>query len=67
MKQPADLFTAALAACVAGYVALLLDYVGDAALGLSDGQMRRGALLAASILAALLAIDAFGRKPGKAK
>jgi hypothetical protein len=67
MKQDADLFTAAIAACVAGYVALVLDYVGDAALGLSDGQMRRGALLAATILAALLAIDFFGKKLGKAK
>ncbi len=67
MMGNVDLLTAFTATCVGGYIALALDYVAQAGLGFSDGQIRSAALFAATILAALVAVDFFGKKPGKAK
>jgi hypothetical protein len=67
MESRFDIVTIASAVCVAGYVAIMLLYVALYDLGLSGEAVRRVAMIAAIPMAALVAVDFFGRKPGKAK
>lgn len=67
MESRFDVVTIATAVCIAGYVAITLGYIALYDFGLSREQLRSGAMLAALLIAALLAIDFFGNKFGKAK
>ena len=67
MENRFDVVTVASAICVAGYVAITLGYIALYDFGLSREQLRSGAMLAAIVVAALVAIDFFGKKFGKAK
>jgi len=55
------------AVCMAACVAVTLGYVALYDFGLSSEQVRGGAMLAAILMAALMAIDFFGKKLRKAK
>jgi hypothetical protein len=61
-----DIGTIATAVCVAGYVAIALRYVALYDLGLSREEVRSGAMIVAILMAALVAVDFFGKKLGKA-
>jgi hypothetical protein len=52
---------------VAAYAAIALDYVAHCDLGFSLQEIRGAAMITAVIIAALIAIDFFGKKLGKAK
>ena len=67
MERRFDIVTIASAVCVAGYVAIMLLYVALYDLGLSGEAVRSAAMIAAISMAALVAVDFFGRKPDKAK
>jgi hypothetical protein len=67
MESRFDVVTIAAAVCVAGYAALTLWYIALYDFGLSREQLRGGAMIAAILIAALLAIDFFGSKFDKAK
>ena len=67
MESRFDVVTIASAVCVAGYVAITLGYIALHDFGLSREQLRSGAMLAAIVAAALVAIDFFGKRFGKAK
>ena len=67
MDNRIDFVTIANAVCVAGYAALALWYVMLFDFGLSREAVRSGATVAAILIAALVAIDFFGGKSGKAK
>jgi hypothetical protein len=67
MKSRFDIVTVASAVCVAGYVAITLGYVSVYDLGLSREQVRDGAMIVAILVAALVAIDFFGKRLRKAK
>jgi hypothetical protein len=67
MESRFDLGTIATAVCVAGYVAIMLCYLALYDFGLSREEVCGGAMLAAILLAALVAIDFFGKKLGKVK
>jgi drug/metabolite transporter (DMT)-like permease len=67
MESRFDIVTIASAVCVAGYVAIMLSYVALYDLGLSGEAVRSAAMIAAIPVAALVAVDFFGGKPGKAK
>ena len=66
MKHRIDFVTMATALFVAGYVAVMLDYVADVDFGLSRAQIRNTAVIAAIVLAMLMAIDFLGTRLGKA-
>ena len=52
---------------LAAYVAIALGYVALYDLGLSGEGVRRAAMIAAILIAAMVAVDFFGKKLGKAK
>jgi hypothetical protein len=66
MESRFDIVTVANAVCVAGYVAIMLGYAALYDFGSSCGEVRSGALIAAILIAALVAVDFFGKKVGKA-
>ena len=65
MSKQMDLLTVVSAAGVAGYVAIILTYVARIDLGLSNGQIRTLAVLAAGIIAAGIALDFLARRLSK--
>lgn len=65
MKNRVDFLTIVTAICVAAYVAIMLDHVADVDLGFSGEQIRNTAVIAASVMAMLMAIDFFGKKSSK--
>jgi hypothetical protein len=67
MENRIDLVTIAAAVCIAGYVAITLWYVALYDLELSREAVRSGATIAAMLIGAVVAIDFFGKKSGKAK
>jgi hypothetical protein len=67
MESKFDVVTTASAVGVAAYVAITMGYVADYDLGFSPHEIRGTALAIAGIMAALIAIDFFGKKLGKAK
>ncbi len=67
MEGRFDMVTIANAICVAAYVAIALGYVALYDLGLSREAVRSGAMIAAILIAAMLAVDFFGKKLRKAK
>jgi hypothetical protein len=67
MESRFDLVTIAHAICVAGYVAITLGYVPLYDLGLSCEEVRSGAMIAAILIAALIAVDLLDKKLGKAR
>jgi hypothetical protein len=62
MESRFDMVTIANAACVAVYVTITLGYVALYDLGLSREAVRSGAMIAAILLAAMVAVDFFGKK-----
>ena len=66
MKNRIDFVTIVTALCVAGYVAVMLDYVADVDFGFSCAQIRTMAVIAAIVLAMLMAIDFLGKRLSKA-
>jgi hypothetical protein len=67
MESRFDIVTIANAVCVAGYVAMMLAYVALNEFGLSRAEIRGGAIIAALLMAAVVAIDFAGKQTGKAK
>jgi hypothetical protein len=65
MKNKFDFVTLVTALCVAGYVAIMLDYVADVHLGFSGEQIRDTAVIAALVMAMLMAIEFLGKRLGK--
>jgi hypothetical protein len=61
-----DIVTIASAVGVAGYVAITLGYVALYDFGLSREAVRSAAMIAAILIAALVAIEFFGKRFGKA-
>jgi hypothetical protein len=64
MENRFDIVTMASALCVAGYAALALRYVALYDLGFSGHEVRCGAVIVALLMAAMVAIDLLGSKPG---
>jgi hypothetical protein len=62
MESRFDIATIASAVCVAGYAAIMLRYVLLFDFRFSSEQVRSGAMIAAIIMAALVAVDFFGQK-----
>lgn len=67
MESKFDIVTTASAVGVAAYVAITIGYVARYDLGFSLQEIRGTAVVIAVIIAALIAIDFFGKKLGKAK
>jgi hypothetical protein len=67
MESKFDVVTTASAVGVAAYVAITMGYVAHYDLGFSPQEIRGTAVAIAVIMAALIAIDFFGKKLGKAK
>lgn len=67
METELDPLTALTATGVAGYVAIVADCVARDDLGLSDGQIRSSALVAAALIAIGLAVNLLANRPGKTK
>jgi hypothetical protein len=57
--------TASTAVGVAIYVAIMLAFIAHDHLGLSSGQIRGGAILAAAAIALLMALQLFGKRSRK--
>jgi len=64
MKNKFDFVTLVTALCVAGYVAIMLEYVANVDLGFS-GEIRNTAVIGAVVMAMLMAIDFLGKRLGK--
>jgi hypothetical protein len=60
-----DPLTALTATGVAGYVAIMADYVACDDLGLSSGQIRSTALIAAALIGIVLAANLLAIRLGK--
>ena len=67
MEDRFDIVTLAAATCIAGYVAISLNYVALYDFGLSREQVRSDSVIAALIIAALVTVDFLGKKLGNAK
>jgi hypothetical protein len=67
MKNRIDLVQIVIAVGVAGYLAITLAYVAHYDFGFSREEIRSEAMLAAILIAALVAIEFFGKKLGKPK
>ena len=67
MENRFDIVTISSAVCVAGYAAIMLGYVAVFDLGLSREAVRSGAMITAILIAALVAVDFFGKKLRKSK
>jgi hypothetical protein len=65
MKSRFDIVTMVSAVCVAGYVAIALRHVALYDLGLSGHEVRSGAVIVAIAMAAMVAVDFVGGRPGK--
>src|SRR5437879_1639547 len=65
MEDRFDVVTGVVAVCVAGYAAIMLDYVVHDDLGFSIAQIRHGAVIAALFLAVPLALDLLRAKANK--
>jgi HD-GYP domain-containing protein (c-di-GMP phosphodiesterase class II) len=65
MQTQLDPLTALTATGVAGYVAIIADWVARYDLGLSEGQIRSMALVAAALIAVGLAANLLAKRPGK--
>ena len=65
MSKQMDLLTVVSAAGVAGYVAIILTYVARIDLGMSNGQIRFLAVLAAVMIAAGIVLDFLARRLSK--
>ena len=66
MKSKFDIVTLIHAVFVAAYVAIALDYVAQYDLGYSIQEIRGAAVMTAVVIAAIITIDFFGKKLGKA-
>jgi hypothetical protein len=66
MERKFDLVTVANAVCVAAYVAIALG-VALCDLGIPRETIRAAAVIGVVLLAALLAVDFLGSKPGNAR
>ena len=64
MQSRFDIVTIGCAVFVAGYAAVALRYVALYDLGFSGQQVRCGAMIVAVLMAAMVAIDLLGSKPG---
>jgi hypothetical protein len=62
MEQDMDSLTVMTGVGVAGYAALILAYVARVGLGLSSGEIRGLAIIAAVLIALAVAIDFLGRR-----
>jgi len=62
MEQDMDSLTVMTGVGVAGYAALILAYVARVGLGLSSGEMRGLAIIAAVLIALAIAIDFLGKR-----
>jgi hypothetical protein len=67
MENKFGIVTIAHVIFVAAYVAIALDYVAHYELGFSLQEIRGAAVIISVVIAALIAIDYFGKKLGKAK
>jgi drug/metabolite transporter (DMT)-like permease len=67
MERRLEMVTIANAICVAACVAIALGYVALYDLGFSREAVRSGAVIAAILIAAMVAVDFFGKKLRKAK
>ena len=67
MENRFDIATISSAVCVAGYVAIMLRYVAVFDLGFSREEVRGAAMIAAILIAALVAVDFFGKHLRKAE
>ena len=67
MEMEFDPLTALTATGVAGYVAIIADCVARDDLGLSNGQIRGTALVAAALIGIGLAANLLARRPDNAK
>ena len=65
MKNGLDPLTTLTAVGVGGYVAIMLAYVARVDLGLSNGQIRFLAIVAAALIALAVAIDFLGKRLSK--
>ncbi len=64
MQNRFDIVTIGCAVFVAGYAAMALRYLALYDLGFSGLQVRCGAMIAAALMAAMVAIDLLDNKPG---
>ena len=62
MEQDMDSLTVMTGVGVAGYAALILAYVARVGLGLSSGEMRGLAIIAAVLIALAIALDFLGKR-----
>ncbi len=67
MKSKLDAITTVSAVGLAAYVAVGIGYVARYSLGFSPYQICGTALIAAVLMAALIALEFFGEKIGKAE
>jgi hypothetical protein len=67
MESKFDIVTMVHVVCVAAYAAIALDYVAFYDLGFSLQEIRGATVITAVVIAALIAIDFFGKTLGKAK
>ena len=67
MENRFDFITGVVAVCVAGYAAVMLDYVAHDDLGFSSAQIGQGAMIAAILLAVPLAINLLSARANKAE
>jgi hypothetical protein len=67
MEGRVDVLTIIIAVGAAGFVAVTLGCVAHYDFGFSREQIRSDAVLAAILIAAMVAIDFFGKKLGKPK
>jgi len=65
MQDEFDFISIIVAVWVAGYVAIMLDYLAQAELGWSLAQLRGWACLAAFVIALVTLADARSRKHGE--
>jgi len=62
MEQDMDSLTVMTGVGVAGYAAIILAYVARVGLGLSSGEIRGLAIIAAVLIALAIAIDFLGKR-----
>jgi len=62
MEQDMDSLTVMTGVGVAGYAALILAYVARVGLGLSSGEIRGLAIIAAVLIALAIALDFLGKR-----
>ena len=62
MEQDMDSLTVMTGVGVAGYAAIILAYVARVGLGLSSGEIRGLAIIAAVLIALAIALDFLGKR-----